>query len=99
MTDYAADDFAFIRAKMQQLQCEQVAPTQDTSSHWWCPKCCDGIDGVHVSYEETHTVCGTKVQEYCDECDSGGWVRVYSPRLPAFGECPKCYNPNNYRSP
>lgn len=29
---------------------------------------------------------------FCEECQDGGWVQVYSPNPPAFDVCPKCHN-------
>jgi hypothetical protein len=90
--------FDFIDRKFaHKPKCEPAQP--DTSRWWWCDKCNDHIDGIHVTFEGRHTACGAEVDEYCEDCENGGWVQVYSQHPPDFRECEKCYNPRGYRSP
>lgn len=95
MSTRIADDFAFIRARMAEIEAPQ-AP----SSHlrWWCEACQVELDDAEVA-EGYHSKCGNTVREACAECFNGGWVQVYSPRPPAFGVCPACGNPSGAPSP
>lgn len=38
-------------------------------------------------------------QASCRVCEGGGWVQVYSPKPPAFEECPSCFNVLRLPSP
>ena len=38
--------------------------TDSEQKAWWCPKCRDEIDGLHVTYEEIHETCGYRVLDY-----------------------------------
>jgi hypothetical protein len=71
---------------------------------WWCDACAIHLgppDVIGLEFPEIprHRSCGCELDDWCRDCDNGGWVQVYSPLPPAFGECEKCYNPRGYSSP
>ena len=37
--------------------------------------------------------------EYCEKCEGGGWVPVYSPSPPEFEICQMCFNPKSNPRP
>lgn len=92
--------FDFIDQKFGQKSASKRAPTESTL--WWCDDCNEHISDCLVSegrHDEMSGGCGCFVEPWCRECDNGGWVQVHSERPPMFGECPKCYNPNDHGSP
>jgi len=32
-----------------------------SESYWWCPECKHAVDGMAVTFEERHVLCGAKV--------------------------------------
>ena len=102
MTERIADDFAFIAARIRELR--DGPPDQASSSSvWWCEDCGKHIDGAEVTNQERHDErsggCGCFVEPWCQKCDNGGWVQVYSQRPPCFDTCPGCFNPHDRDSP
>lgn len=91
--------FDFIDKKFAQR--EKPAP-RVPETLWWCDNCSEHIGDCSVvddRHREGSGGCGCFVEPWCRECDNGGWVQVHSERPPAFGECPKCYNPNSRDQP
>lgn len=97
----AADDFAFIGARLREVQTDPLSQTH--SGMWWCYHCQKEIDGRNVDSQERHNGptdgCGCIVHQACDRCDNGGWVPFHSSCPPAFEQCPKCFNPFGHQSP
>jgi hypothetical protein len=85
-------------------RCEPVstdASAQPRPECWWCNGCFEMVPSrdVTVADEEMHIPCGGLAVPYCDACESGGWVQVYSPCPPSFDVCSACYNPFDYPCP
>lgn len=99
MTTKIADDFAEIARRLREIE----APAPDQSlGKWWCDHCQEEVTfGNIVGDERGHEShsCGHPVEPYCDTCENGGWVQIYSPMPPAFGVCQSCFNPWGHKSP
>lgn len=92
--------FDFIDRKFaQKPKCEPVVP--DTMKLWWCDNCQNHYDNNEVIGEERCARYGGDVDEYCADCENGGWIMssYQASGAPNLEECGKCYNPRGYRSP
>lgn len=104
MTDFAADDYASIAKRLHEIKCEPVNPADPAppSDGFWCNKCGDRRTYAEVRYTGTShdcIKCGYPTSDWCSPCNGGGWVEVYTPSPPCFGECPDCLNPHGNTSP
>lgn len=47
------------------VECELLLRTATPpGDDWWCPTCCDALDGSRVTFEERCDTCGTELTEF-----------------------------------
>jgi hypothetical protein len=103
MTTRAADDFAFISARLREVTADPLSQTH--SGMWWCDDCCKEIEGAEVTFQERHDErcggCGCDVHLACGTCSNKGWCdeTLGGYPLSPWCECPDCHNPFGYKSP
>ena len=59
----------------------------------------DDFDAIRRRMAELKCDAPAEDEPYCDACENGGWVQVYSHHPPAFGVCQDCFNPLDLPSP
>jgi hypothetical protein len=96
MSDFAANDFADIAARMRALKCEAVEAASKTP--WWCDVCGKEWDASEVGTCNDGTpacdICTSPCTKSCKRCENGGWEAF---ALPGGGHrfevCGDCGNP------